>query len=58
MTTSLARSAFDSLLLDAVPDHETLRQTYAAPSDAAVPEADDRTHRPYPAVDRLPRRWP
>ncbi|MCQ4206588.1 MSMEG_1061 family FMN-dependent PPOX-type flavoprotein [Streptomyces longispororuber] len=36
MTTSLTHSAFDSLLLDAVPDHETLRQTYAAPGDAAV----------------------
>lgn len=36
MTSAPATSAFDSLRLDAVRDHETLRQAYALPSDAAV----------------------
>ncbi|WP_328473494.1 pyridoxamine 5'-phosphate oxidase family protein [Actinoplanes sp. NBC_00393] len=36
MTPALASSAFDSLRLDAVPDHETLRRTYELPSEAAV----------------------
>ncbi|MCZ7373600.1 MSMEG_1061 family FMN-dependent PPOX-type flavoprotein [Micromonospora sp. WMMC250] len=36
MTSAPAASAFDSLRLDAVRDHETLRQAYALPSDAAV----------------------
>lgn len=36
MTTPLAGSAFDSLRLDAVPDQESLRRTYALPSDASV----------------------
>lgn len=36
MTSDLVTSAFDSLLADAVPDQETLRQAYAAPSDAAI----------------------
>lgn len=36
MTPAPAASAFDSLLLDAVPDQDTLRQTYELPSDAAV----------------------
>ncbi|MET7866503.1 MSMEG_1061 family FMN-dependent PPOX-type flavoprotein [Micromonospora taraxaci] len=36
MTSAPATSAFDSLRLDAVRDHETLRRAYALPSDAAV----------------------
>ncbi|MFJ2026759.1 MSMEG_1061 family FMN-dependent PPOX-type flavoprotein [Streptomyces sp. NPDC087897] len=36
MTTSLAGSAFDSLRLDAVSDHEELRRAYALPGTAAV----------------------
>jgi uncharacterized protein len=36
MTPPLTATAFDSLLVDAVPDHETLRQVYDMPSDAAV----------------------
>lgn len=36
MTSPLAGSAFDSLRLDAVSDHETLRRAYALPSEAAV----------------------
>ncbi|MFI7384008.1 MSMEG_1061 family FMN-dependent PPOX-type flavoprotein [Streptomyces sp. NPDC049813] len=36
MTTSLVRSAFDSLTVDAVRDQEELRQAYALPGDAAV----------------------
>ncbi|GAA0434370.1 hypothetical protein Aca07nite_00690 [Actinoplanes capillaceus] len=36
MRPDLATSAFDSLRLDAVPDRETLRRTYAMPGDAAV----------------------
>ena len=36
MTSSLTGSAFDSLLLDAVPDQETLRRTYELPGAAAV----------------------
>ncbi|MDG4838576.1 pyridoxamine 5'-phosphate oxidase family protein [Micromonospora sp. WMMD967] len=36
MTSAPATSAFDSLCLDAVRDHETLRRAYALPSDAAV----------------------
>jgi PPOX class probable FMN-dependent enzyme len=36
MTSDLATSAFDSLLVDAVPDDETLRRTYALPGEAAV----------------------
>ncbi|GIM93700.1 MSMEG_1061 family FMN-dependent PPOX-type flavoprotein [Paractinoplanes toevensis] len=36
MTRAPATTAFDSLLHDAVPDQEALRQVYALPSDAAV----------------------
>ena len=36
MTPALAASAFDSLLLDAVPDQEALRRVYELPGDAAV----------------------
>ncbi|MFE6856899.1 pyridoxamine 5'-phosphate oxidase, partial [Streptomyces sp. NPDC057674] len=36
MTTPLAGSAFDSLLLDAVSDQEALRRVYELPRDAAV----------------------
>ncbi|MFD9245054.1 MSMEG_1061 family FMN-dependent PPOX-type flavoprotein [Streptomyces sp. NPDC059556] len=36
MTTPLAGSAFDSLLLDAVSDQEALRRVYELPGDAAV----------------------
>ncbi|WP_228995256.1 MSMEG_1061 family FMN-dependent PPOX-type flavoprotein [Streptomyces sp. DH8] len=36
MTTPLAGSAFDSLRLDAVSDHEELRRAYALPGAAAV----------------------
>jgi PPOX class probable FMN-dependent enzyme len=36
MTSDLATSVFDALLADAVPDEETLRRTYALPSEAAV----------------------
>ncbi|MFB7936732.1 MSMEG_1061 family FMN-dependent PPOX-type flavoprotein [Streptomyces sp. NPDC004779] len=36
MTTSLTGSAFDSLLLDAVPDQQALRQVYELPKAAAV----------------------
>ncbi|SCF22599.1 MSMEG_1061 family FMN-dependent PPOX-type flavoprotein [Micromonospora chokoriensis] len=36
MTSAPATSAFDSLRLDAVRDHETLRRAYALPSDMAV----------------------
>ncbi|ARF52937.1 MSMEG_1061 family FMN-dependent PPOX-type flavoprotein [Streptomyces gilvosporeus] len=36
MTPPLASSAFDSLRLDAVRDHETLRRAYGLPSDAAM----------------------
>ena len=35
MESALA-SAFDSLRLDALPDHEALRRVYALPNDAAV----------------------
>ncbi|WP_416973097.1 MSMEG_1061 family FMN-dependent PPOX-type flavoprotein [Streptomyces sp. 4F14] len=35
MTTSLTGTAFDSLLLDAVRDHETLRQVYEDPGERA-----------------------
>ncbi|MFB7215161.1 MSMEG_1061 family FMN-dependent PPOX-type flavoprotein [Streptomyces sp. NPDC056255] len=49
MTTPLPLSTFDSLRLDAVPDQETLRQTYGLPSDAAVRkqmnELTDQTRR-------------
>ncbi|WFE98736.1 MSMEG_1061 family FMN-dependent PPOX-type flavoprotein [Micromonospora sp. WMMD964] len=36
MTSAPATSVYDSLRLDAVRDHETLRRAYALPSDAAV----------------------
>jgi uncharacterized protein len=36
MTSALTASAFDSLLRDAVPDREALRQVYALPGEAAV----------------------
>jgi PPOX class probable FMN-dependent enzyme len=36
MTADLATSAFDSLLVDALPDREALRRVYEAPSEAAV----------------------
>ncbi|MCW6007273.1 pyridoxamine 5'-phosphate oxidase family protein [Micromonospora sp. CPCC 205371] len=36
MKSDLATSAFDSLRLDAVPDQETLRRTYALPRDRDV----------------------
>ncbi|MEU7575460.1 MSMEG_1061 family FMN-dependent PPOX-type flavoprotein [Micromonospora sp. NPDC049240] len=36
MTQALVASAFDSLHVDAVPDHETLRRVYELPKDAAL----------------------
>ncbi|QNP75136.1 pyridoxamine 5'-phosphate oxidase family protein [Streptomyces roseirectus] len=49
MTTSLTGSAFDDLLLDAVPDHETLRLTYESPGDLAdrkvMTELTDQTRK-------------
>ncbi|SDT54354.1 MSMEG_1061 family FMN-dependent PPOX-type flavoprotein [Actinoplanes derwentensis] len=36
MTSALAASAFDSLLLDAVPDQESLRLAYELPGENAV----------------------
>src|SRR3954452_14377353 len=36
MKPTFATSAFDSLLLDAVPDQDVLRRVYALPSDAAA----------------------
>ena len=35
-TATAAATAFDSLLLDSVPDHETLRRTYDLPSAVSV----------------------
>ncbi|GAA2614848.1 MSMEG_1061 family FMN-dependent PPOX-type flavoprotein [Paractinoplanes durhamensis] len=49
MTSVRATSVFDSLRLDAVADHEALRQVYALPSDGAVrkqmTELTDQTRR-------------
>lgn len=49
MTPPLARSAFDSLRLDAVPDQEALRRAYELPKEAALRkqmnELTDQTRR-------------
>ncbi|MEU4421825.1 MSMEG_1061 family FMN-dependent PPOX-type flavoprotein [Actinoplanes sp. NPDC024001] len=49
MVPTTAGTAFDALLLDAVPDHEALRRVYEMPSEAAVrkqmTELTDQTRR-------------
>jgi PPOX class probable FMN-dependent enzyme len=49
MTSAATATAFDSLVLDAVPDQEALRRTYELPTDAAVrkqmTELTDQTRR-------------
>ncbi|WP_030441883.1 MSMEG_1061 family FMN-dependent PPOX-type flavoprotein [Actinoplanes subtropicus] len=49
MTLSQTASAFDSLRLDAVPDHDALRQVYELPNEAALrkqmTELTDQTRR-------------